>query len=67
MIFRTRTATIAKIHFDPQELIYSGPIDMIEFSLTNYTVTKGTYGKKTLLNICSKKLGHLKIELCFQE
>ncbi len=47
MIFRTRTATVSKIHFAPQDLIYSGPVDMIEFSLTNYTVTKGTYGKKT--------------------
>ncbi len=41
MIFKTRTATIAKIHFVPVDLIYSGPLDMIEFSLTNYTVTAG--------------------------
>ena len=46
MIFRTRTATVAKIKFEPQNIIYSGPVDMIEFSLTNYTITKGTYGKK---------------------
>jgi len=31
MIFRTRTATVSKIHFAPQDLIYSGPFDPIGF------------------------------------
>jgi hypothetical protein len=45
MIFKTRTATIAKIHFVPVDLIYSGEVDMIEFTLTNYTITAGVDGK----------------------
>ena len=38
MKFQMRTATAAKVHFVPTDLIYSGPIDMTEFSLANYTV-----------------------------
>ena len=49
MIFKTRTATIAKIHFVPSKLTYSGPVDMIEFSLANYTVTSGVDGKVKII------------------
>ena len=54
MIFKTRTATIAKIHFAPTKLTYSGPVDMVEFSLANYTVSSGIDGKKTNSNIVVK-------------
>jgi hypothetical protein len=41
MIFKMRTATHTKVRFLPLELIYSGPMDMLEFSLTNYTLEEG--------------------------
>jgi hypothetical protein len=50
MIFKMRTATHTKVRFFPLDLVYSGPMDMLEFSLTNYTLEEGK-DRKLDLNV----------------